>query len=310
MDEFTLKQRKELIVNFYKVHRDEGVAYTVKHFFKARVARSTTYKILKSVQERNTTERKVGSGRRAEKLTPQKKKRLVKAATNKNDVSQAKLAQKFSVHKSYVQKVLKKEGCKSYKKQKVSEWTEEKDSRQKRCCRKLTRTEMRPSSSVKVVIDDESYFPFGQNEMPGNDRFYTKDKSEVPPNVRYSQKKKFEPKLLVWLAISEEGQSNPFFVPSRGNVNGIVYRKECIMRRLVPFLQQYHEDGDYVFLPDLASSYYAKDTVSQLRDQNINFVRKQDNPPNVPQLRPIEKFWGILKSKVYNSGWTARTSIN
>ena len=36
MDRYTLKQRKELIVNFYKVHRGEGVAYTVKHFFKAR----------------------------------------------------------------------------------------------------------------------------------------------------------------------------------------------------------------------------------------------------------------------------------
>ena len=102
------------------------------------------------------------------------------------------------------------------------------------------------------------------------------------------------------MAISEEGHSKPLFVPSRGNVNGNVYRSECIMRRLVPFLQQYHEDGDYVFWPDLASSHYAKDTVALLRDQNINFVRKQDNPPNLPQLRPIEKFWGILKSKVYN----------
>ena len=92
MDRFTLKQRKELIVNFYKVHRDEGVAYTVKHFLKQGVARSTTNKILKSFQERNTTESKIGSGRRAEKLPAQKKRQLVKAAINKNGVSQAKLA--------------------------------------------------------------------------------------------------------------------------------------------------------------------------------------------------------------------------
>ena len=77
------------------------------------------------------------------------------------------------------------------------------------------------------------------------------------------------------------------------------------MRRLVPFLRQYHEDGD-VFWPDLGSSHYAKETVSLLHVQNISFVRKQDNPPNVPQLRPIETFWGILKSKVYNGGWPAR----
>ena len=176
----------------------------------------------------------------------------MKAATNKNGASQAKLARTFGIHKSFVHKVLKREGCKYYKKRKVPEWYEEKETRQKRRCRKLSRTEMKPSSSVKVVIDDESYFPFGHVEMPGNDRFYAKNKSELSPNVRYSQKKKFEPKLLVWLAISEEGHSDPFFVPSRGNVNGNVYRKERVLRRLVPFLQQYHADGDYVFWPDLA----------------------------------------------------------
>lgn len=70
-------------------------------------AGSTLYKILNSFQERNTTERKVGIGRNAQKLTHQKTKRLVKAATDKNGVSQAKLARKFGIHKSYVQKVFK-----------------------------------------------------------------------------------------------------------------------------------------------------------------------------------------------------------
>lgn len=79
---------------------------------------------------------------------------------------------------------------------------------------------MKPSSSVKVVIDNESYFSFGHSEMPGNNRLYTKDKSEA--------------------------HSELFFVPSRGNANDIVYRKEC---------------------------------------------------SNVPQLRPIVKFGGILKPK-------------
>ena len=76
-----------------------------------------------------------------------------------------------------------------------------------------------------MVIDDESYFSFGYSGVPRNDRFFTKDKSKVPPNVRYSRKKKFEPKLLLWLAISEEKHRKLFFVPPRKNVNGNVYRK-------------------------------------------------------------------------------------
>ena len=41
--------------------------------------------------------------------------------------------------------------------------------------------------------------------------------------------------------------------------------------------------------------------------QNIRFVPKGDNPPNVPQARPIEHFWALLSQKVYDSGWQATT---
>ena len=83
----------------------------------------------------------------------------------------------------------------------------------------MTRTTMKSSSRSFKVKDDESYFPFEHSEMPGYDRFFSKDKSEVPANVRYCRKRSLKPKLLLWL----EEQSKPFFVPSRGNVNGNVY---------------------------------------------------------------------------------------
>ncbi len=41
---------------------------------------------------------------------------------------------------------------------------------------------------------------------------------------------------------------------------------------------------------------------------NINVVPKDSNPPNVPQLRPIETFWANLKRKVYKNGWTASST--
>ena len=129
MDGLNLKQRKDHVVHFYKAHSDKGVAHTVNYFSKLGIARSTLYKIIKTFQERKTTERKVGSGRKAEKLTPQKRKRLVMAATDKCGVSQAKLALKFGVHKSYIHKVLKK-GCKNYSREKAPECSKEKELRQ------------------------------------------------------------------------------------------------------------------------------------------------------------------------------------
>ena len=60
----------------------------------------------------------------------------------------------------------------------------------------------------------------------------------------------------------------------------------------------HHQDLDYMFWPDLASSHYSGATVDWM-EKNINYVAKRLNPPNFPQFRPIENFWGILSQKVY-----------
>ena len=41
-------------------------------------------------------------------------------------------------------------------------------------------------------------------------------------------------------------------------------------------------------------------------DENVKFVPKDINPPNFPQVRPIENFWGCLAQKVYEGGWEAK----
>ena len=42
-------------------------------------------------------------------------------------------------------------------------------------------------------------------------------------------------------------------------------------------------------------------------DQYVYYVDKESNPPNVPQSRPIENFWGHLAQKVYEGDWQAST---
>ena len=37
----------------------------------------------------------------------------------------------------------------------------------------------------------------------------------------------------------------------------------------------------------------------------IYTVPKNLNPPNAPQIRPIEMYWGALKQRVYAKNWTA-----
>ena len=128
---------------------------------------------------------------------------------------------------------------------------------------------------------------------------------DVADEVRLRPKSKYPEKLLVWMAISERGFSKPFFLKKKASLTGQIYRDQCIRQYLVPYLDQYHEDGDFYFWPDLASAHYAHETTDLLKSLNTPFVPKSSNPPNSPQIRPIEQFWAILKERVYQGGWEA-----
>ena len=114
-------------------------------------------------------------------------------------------------------------------------------------------------------------------------------------------------KLLMWIAISERGMSKTFFRKSGSvAINSSIYINECLQARFLPFIHKHHGDFNYLFWPDLAGAHYSKESVTWM-NQNVHYVEKQSNPPNVPQARPIENFWGHLSQLVYEGGWEAKT---
>jgi len=126
--------------------------------------------------------------------------------------------------------------------------------------------------------------------------------------VRFLDKEKFPVKVLMWIAISEQGMSEPFFIESKSeSINSGVYINECLQKRLLTFIKQKNRGLNYIFWPDLAGAHTSKVTIKRMQE-NINFVPPKVNPPNVPQARPIEYFWGCLSQKVYEGGWQAKTS--
>jgi hypothetical protein len=155
-------------------------------------------------------------------------------------------------------------------------------------------------------MDDESYFSLSHSTIPQNQWYYAHCKGDAPDAQKTTTRQKFEQKVLVWIAISDQGLSRPFFCPSKQAVNQQVYSSECIEKRLAPFVAEHHSDGNYLFWPDLASSHYARSTLAKFDELGIQYVPKDLNPPNVPQLRPIEDFWGWLKQLVYQQGWKGK----
>ena len=148
-------------------------------------------------------------------------------------------------------------------------------------------------SSVEVVIDDEKYFTLSDYKIPGNAGYYSSDKSKCPDKVRFVGEEKYPTKVLIWIAISARGISKPLIRPSKSKaINSDIYINECLAKRLLPFIYEHHpDDFNYIYWSDLTQAHFSKSTVAWM-DQNVNYVPKPLNPPNVTQTRPIENFWG------------------
>ena len=76
---------------------------------------------------------------------------------------------------------------------------------------------------------------------------------------------------------------------------------------MAAFIQKHHAVEDVVFWPDLVSAHYAKRLLEEIDRLNITVVPKNANPPNVPQLRPIENFWANLKRRIYKNNFVVKS---
>ena len=298
-NEDTLRAR---VYKFYSENIEVGKPYTVSHFMAEGVPRRTINNIRRFGNDKPAS-RKLGSGRPSIKLTPRKFTTLRRLFDNKDGISQRQAANRYQCHHTTIGRALQKLNIQARKMKRIPQRDERQISEAKRLCGRL----YRKFSNCSWIIDDESYFTLSHSTIGGNNIFYTSNIDNTPPNVKFSTKKKFEKKVLVWIAIGPNGWSEPLIKDSNFAINGRVYLEECIKKRLIPYIRANY-DNDYVFWPDKASSHYANDVINHLRQEGIHFVAKEDNPANVPEARSIEDFWGILKARVYANAWRAENT--
>lgn len=62
-----------------------------------------------------------------------------------------------------------------------------------------------------------------------------------------------------------------------------------------------------IFWPDLATAHYTNATMAFLKENDVIFIEKKLNPLNCPQLRPIERYWALVKRNMCLTGKVATT---
>jgi hypothetical protein len=91
-----------------------------------------------------------------------------------------------------------------------------------------------------------------------------------------------------------------------GSINEYIYRRECIQKRLFPFMREHGSKA--LFWPDLASSHHAKTTLELLKTSGVNFVEKGTNHQmfhSITQLSAIQ-----IKQNLKETGKTAHKMTN
>ena len=244
---------RERVVRFYLNHIEKGKVFTVKHFQEEEYHRVVIYRILRRYEQWRTTKRKPGSGRKVKIMTKKRLEKLKEDFENKDKISQKQEAKKFNCSQQYISCMLRdKLNIKGRRKQKSPGYTEDQIELVKSQCRWMVRN----VGEREFVLDDEKYFGLS-NSNSGN-IYYSSDPSLTPIEVKYKFKKKYEPHIMLYQAISSNELSKPWFKRGGFAVNKKIYIEDCLKKITIPFLKRNHQDGNFWFWPDKASSHYAR----------------------------------------------------
>lgn len=304
MTRFERDSLKSRIVQHYVNVANRQKNITVNHFLQEKIPRRTIYYIIKRYEESGAIVDKSRSGR-PKKLTTGQLARLKRLVNNKTRIALRSLSSKLKVSFKTISNQLKGMGIYYHKKKRAPRYSnkqlEEIPTRARRLYRLLSK------SDFQLIMDDEKYFMLHNESVPSNRGFYTSDPSTASSEIKFKRTQKFEPKILVWIAVSESGVSQPFFAKQKQAITQETYFRDCIKARLMPFIQMYHIQEKVLFWPDLATSHYSHKVMDYLDDNEVQMVHKEWNPQNCPQSRPIETLWAILSDMVYEGDWEAKT---
>jgi transposase len=282
------------VATFYKKNGSNSSS-TYQHFMAEGICKSTITRTLTRLRKTGNPITRSPTGRPMKKANMKAMSKIKKLLNAKPSISLRKGCSKVKIPKStYIRIVKKKLGLKTYKKQTVPKYINNQKSRAKKGCAKIYRNLCGKNANDVLIIDDETYV-FQDSEQIKSQKYYRcKSKNDVPNEERFKTKQKFPKKYMVWQAIDSNGLvSDPFIF--EGTMTSEIYLEHCLKKILIPFIHKNYPENNVLFWPDLASAHYGDICISYLEEQNVKFVKKEDNPPNMPQARPIERFWSICK---------------
>jgi DNA-binding transcriptional regulator YhcF (GntR family)/transposase len=289
--------QRQQIITFFLGH-DSDRKVTRNHFKQHGLNMRTIDRALEQYRKTGSVEYKQSSGRIPVVGTAKNAAKLKRRLIKNPSLSGRTAGRGLQISEHSVRKLKKQLGVVTRTKQSAPLYKKSQAERAKRGCKKLYKQLVHSGGEKFVIMDDETYVPCDSSQIPGKEFWNDIPGVEIPADFKIKRKDKFPAKFLVWQAISQDGLISDAYV-TKCTLNGHRYLNDIIKGPLLKFLRSQKDKGTILFWPDLASSHYHQDVISFLKREKIQFVPKIDNPPNLPQCRPIEKFWALCKMEYH-----------
>jgi transposase len=294
------------IVQFY-TKNGNNFSKTCQHFTVENISKSTIVRTLNRYKTTGIATTSSSPGRTIKKINLKSIAKIKKLLNGNPNISNKKASAKLKIPKTtYLRLVKKRLGYKTFKKETVPKYIKNQESRVKNNSGVLAK---KLRGNVVLIMDDETYVMADSSQTKLQRYYKAKAKEDVSDQYRFQPKQKYPKKFMVWQALDDNGNATDPFI-FEGTMNSELYVKECLKKRLVPFIQIHHPNSKILFWPDMATSHYAENVTSFLEENKIDYIKKKDNLPNCPQARPIEKFWAICKQKYAETGKQYKTLRN
>lgn len=289
--------RKNILHKWYE---EQWSSRKIAKFFD--VSPTTVLNTIKKWKETSSVTDKVPSNRPKGPKNPRLEKKVLKTIKSDRSISLRKLAKKHGCSVHFIQNVKARNHIKSFKKQKVPKKAIEQKQRARIRSGRLYRF-MLENKERCIIMDDETYVYLDTQRNLHTQFYMAAEGEDVSQEEKTIPTGKFDKKAMVWQAICTCGKRSTVFY-TLGTITAEIYIKECIKKRVVPLARSH--DVTPLFWPDLATSHYAKETLRTLEELGIETIPRELNPPNSPELRPIEKYWAICKRQVFEIGGVAK----
>ena len=290
----THKQSNDLgdrIARFLKEIANGDHKMTIRHFMAEGFARKTIADKIAKIERVGHGRVDPKPGRPKSVSTPINVRRVLRQYQQDNTQSVRTISNKLNIRRSTTG-LIKKNILKinSYTKKKGQLFIKDQEQRSKEGHRRLAWNLAREYKDNVLIIDDESYVPKNPKLVPGRSFF------NVGPGVNPTLKDVVKPQVKfcdkwgVWQAIAEDGSVSDPVVFERNN-NQHFHRDTILKKNMVPWIEKTFGIENVLYWPDLAIYHYATSVREYLDSIGLEYVKKEMNPPNSPQTRPIEAYW-------------------